>query len=378
MLFRTAIRIILHEKEKFAGAVGGVALAIYLMLLQWGFYLGFKRDITVVLDSVDADIWVVPKNQPMFDGWTAMDDLPYWKVMAHPEVSTSARLVWGYAPCRIPITGGKDTVEVLGLEFESGIQLKLDLPPTDPACLLRPDGHVLIGYKDRNKLGIPRLGIDGLEIMGRRATPVGFVQDIHLFTTAGFVLTNLDNARAFLRLPHAHTTYVVCKCRPGADVRKVVRDLQHAIPEHDVVTRPDFHQKASGYWATATGIGPVLLLSSVLSVLVGFLIVMLVFYVSTIEKIPTFACMKALGASDGEIVCILVYQLLVVFVLGCLLAGAGLFLALAILAKTTISVVITRNLVFAGLAVTVLCSAASSMLSIRKLVRADPGEAFRT
>ena len=51
MLFKTAFRIIIYEKEKFSGAVAGVALATFLMILQCGFYLGYQRDITVVLDS---------------------------------------------------------------------------------------------------------------------------------------------------------------------------------------------------------------------------------------------------------------------------------------------------------------------------------------
>lgn len=378
MLFKTALRIIVHEKEKFGGAVAGVALAIFLMLLQWGFYLGYKRDITVVQDCVDADVWIVPKNQPMFDGWMTMDDLPYYRALEHPGVAHTSRLIWGYAASRVPGTGGKDTVEVLGIEFESGMRLNFDLPQTDLAELLRPDGNILVGRKDRRKLGIPTAGIDGMEILGRRATPVGFVDEVHLFTTAGFVLTDLANARAFLRVPESHTTYVVCKCKPGADVAKVVRDLQAAVPEHDVFAATKFHDKAATYWAQATGIGPVFLLSAVLAVLVGFLIVMLAFYVSTIEKIPVFACLKALGASDWEIIQILIWQLVIVFILGCCVAGLGLWGALSVLAKTTISVVVTKGLVTAGVAVTALCSAASSMLSVRKLVTTDPGEAFRT
>jgi hypothetical protein len=83
MLFKTALRIVVHEKEKFGGAITGVALAIFLLLLQWSFNLGYKRDITVVQDCVRADIWIVPKNQPMFDCWMSMDD---------PAVSPSHRI----------------------------------------------------------------------------------------------------------------------------------------------------------------------------------------------------------------------------------------------------------------------------------------------
>src|SRR5262245_37357264 len=114
MLVKTAIRILIHEKEKYAGAVAGVAIAVFLIILQWGFYLGFHRDITVVLDAIDADIWMMPKNQPLFDGWDAIDDLPYGTLFEHPDVAKAGRLVWGYAGVRLPKRGGTDTIEVLG------------------------------------------------------------------------------------------------------------------------------------------------------------------------------------------------------------------------------------------------------------------------
>ena len=52
-------------------------------------------------------------------------------------------------------------------------------------------------------------------------------------------------------------------------------------------------------------------------------------------------------------------------------------MALTVLEKTAISMVITPELVLAGLGTTALCSALSSLLSIRKVITTDPGEAFR-
>jgi putative ABC transport system permease protein len=378
MLFRTAFQIIVHEKEKFLGAVVGVTLALFLVLLQSGFYLGYKRDITAILDAIDADLWVVPKGQVSFDGWDHIDDLAYWKIKGHPEIAQCSRLVCGYAPWRIPGSGGKDMVQVIGVDFESQPPIRFQIDNPDPASLLRPHGHVLIGKKDRDKLGIEELGTDGVEIFGRRATVVGYVEGVHLFNTAGFVMTDLENAQAFLKLPPSHVTYIVCKCRPGADVAQLREDLRRAYPEHDVLTTEAFHRLASTYWETNTGIGPVLLLSAVLAVLVGFLIVMSTFYISTIEKVPVFAGLRALGASTGEIVAILVFQVVAVFLIGCAVAGTGLYATVWSLRESTISVVITPTLVAMGIVVMVLCSAMGSLLSIRKLVTTDPGEAFRS
>jgi putative ABC transport system permease protein len=314
----------------------------------------------------------------LFDGWTAIDDLPYGTLSEHPDVEKVSRLVWGWAGVRLPQSGGTDTIEVLGVEFDSGLGLRFDLPRQPMSSLLQPAGHILIGEKDRGKLGVQELPVAGMEINGRKAVPVGFVPRVQLFTTASFALTDLENARAFLRMPSSHATYLVCKYRPGADIARVVADLRRAVPEHDVLTSRQFHDKASEYWGKRTSIGPLLLISSVLAVSVGFLVVVLAFYLSTVEKIPVFACMKALGASNGEILQILVFQSAIVFTLGCAAAGLGLYAAVTILAHTSISVVITKTVVVAGMGASAVASAGSSLLSVRRVLTTDPGEAFRT
>jgi len=380
MLFKTAMQIILHEKEKFLGAVVGVTLALFLVLFQSGCYFGYKHDITVILDSIDSDLWIVPKGQVSFDGWVHIDDLPYSTAKGDPDIAECAKIVLGYAPWRVPGSGGKDMAQILGVDFnaEPAPDFGIDEPNLD--SLLRGPGHVMIARKDRGKLGIKTLGQDGVEILGRRATVVGFVDDVHLFNTAGFVLTDLDNAREFLGIPENQVTYVVCKCAPGADPAKVCERLREAYPEHEVLLTRDFRKLASAYWENNTGIGPVLLLSAGLAVLVGFLIVMSTFYLSTVEKIPVFAGLRALGASTGEIVWILVFQVVAVFLIGCAVAGISLYVTLTImtLQQSTISVLITPPLVAVGVSVMLVCSAMGSLLSIRKLVTTDPGEAFRT
>jgi len=380
MIFKTAMQIILHEKEKFLGAVVGVTLALFLVLFQSGCYLGYKRDITIVLDSIDADLWIVPKGQVSFDGWVHIDDLPYWKAKGDPQIAECARLVVGYAPWRVPGSGGKDMAQIIGVDFGSPPTPDFGIEDPDPASLLRPEGHVMIARKDCRKLGIKTLGEDGVELLGRRAIVVGLIDDVQLFNTAGFVLTDIDNAREFLNIPENQVTYIMCKCASGADPRQVRDRLRQAYPEHEVLLTADFRKLASSYWENNTGIGPVLLLSAGLAVLVGFLIVGSTFYLSTVEKIPVYAGLRALGASIGEIVSILVFQVVAVFLMGCAIAGISLYVTLTImrLQQSTISVLITTPLVAGGVSVMLVCSALGSLLSIRKLVTTDPGEAFRT
>jgi len=378
MLLKMAICTVWHEREKLSGAVLGVALGIFLAVFQGGLYFAYKRDTTLVLDAFDAEIWIVPKNQSMFDGFSHMDDLPYWRAKKIPGVQDAARVVWGDTAWRIPSSGGKDYVQILGIDLESSIEAHFSFQDQNVRRLVRPDGHVLIGTKDREKLGVVERPNGPFEIMGRQAFVVGFVDDVRLFTTAGFVLTDVDNARAFLRLPLSHVNYIVCKCRPDANVPDVVQRLQAVIPEHDVLTTRQFHDLCSDYWETVSGVGPLVLLSTILGVTVGFLIVILTFYISTIEKIPVYGCLKALGGTVTEIAAILGVQVLIVFLLGSAIAGALLCTTIFALRNSMVSVLITPDLIAAGLGTMLACSTLGALLSIRTVFVVDPGEAFRT
>ncbi len=373
-----AICTVWHEREKLSGAVAGVALGVFLVIFQWGLYFAYQRDTTVVLDAFDADIWIVPKNQTSFDGFASMDDLPFWRVKKAPGIEDAARIVWGDAAWRLPSSGGKDYVQVLGIDMESSIAARFHVRDRNLRRLVRPDGCVLVGAKDREKLGLTADAQGALEISGRQAVLAGYVDDVRLFTTAGFVMTDIDNARAFLQLAPSHVNYIVCKCAPGANVPGVVRQLQAIVPEHDVLTARQFHDLCSNYWETVSGIGPLILMSSILGVTVGFLIVIMTFYIATVEKIPVYGCLKALGGTAGEIAGIVGVQVLVVFLLGSALAGGLLCAATSALRNTMVLVLITPNLVAAGLGTMLVCSALGALLSIRRVFVIEPGEAFRT
>jgi putative ABC transport system permease protein len=377
MLFKTAFRIVLYEKTKFLSAVIAVAVAGFLVLFQWAVYFGYLRDTTVVLDAFDADIWIVPRGQPSFDGHTAIDDLPYWQAKKIPEIEKVARVAWGYTVWRLPIKGSLDCVQVLGVDFNSGIGLNFQTDSDDLASLLRPDGFVLVGRKSQEKLEVEHRHIDGAEISGRRAVVVGFIEDVHLFTTYGFIMTDLDNARTFLDLPPSHVTYIACKCRTGTDIRTVAQRLQASDPNDDVLTTNEFRDLTTRFWQTKTGVGPMLLFPSILAALVGFLMVMSTFYISTVQKLPLYASLKAIGAANSELVFVLGLQITTVSLIGCAIAGLCLWPVLAALRTTTISAVVTPKLVLATFTALLSCSVIGALLSVHRVVRTDPGEAFR-
>jgi putative ABC transport system permease protein len=379
MLTKTAIRIFVHEKWKYAGVVVGVAMALFLLLLQSGFYFGFIRDITVVSDSFDADLWISQQHLLSIDYVSQMDDLPAAQALSDEGVATVMPVIYDWSLIRILPHGATEEGKTLGVDLSS--RLKLDLHTQgqgDLAALLSAPGNILVDAKQLSRIGVRRPGDAGVEIRGLSANVVGVMHDKKLFTGACLVVTDLDNARRFLGLKPNQISFVAVKCQPGADLRATQARLQSKLREQRVWTTEEFRGLTQRYWLKLTGIGPVLLLSAALATLVGFLTVFLTFYHLTSEKLPLYAALKAIGASTGELSALVLLQIGTVFGLGFLLAVAGVMVALAVLANTTISVILTPGVAILGVGFMALCSLAAGLKSLRTLAAVEPAEAFRT
>ena len=93
MLARTALRMMSHEATRYAGVTLAVAMALFLVLMQSAFYFGFRRDITVVPDSFDADLWVSQRELLAFDYAAHFDDLQLWQTRDDAEVRAAAPVI---------------------------------------------------------------------------------------------------------------------------------------------------------------------------------------------------------------------------------------------------------------------------------------------
>ena len=314
MLTKTAFRILLHEKGKYAGVVVGVAMAVFLVLLQSAFYCGFRRDITVEADSFEADLWISQRELLAFDYVEHFDDLVCWQVLSDRDVIAAMPVIAEWCRVRRLPDGGTESGRLLGLDLTSGVGVNLGTDPAlDLAASLGVLGNVLVDEKHLRRLGVSRFGEVGVEIRGLNASVVGTMHGKKLFSTACLVATDLDNARRFLGLKANQITFVAVKCQDGADLRTVRSRLQARLPGQRVWTAKEFHDLTQSYWTKLTGIGPVLSLSAGLAAFVGFLTVLLAFTHLTAEKLPVYAAMKAMGASTAELSAIVLLQIAVVF-----------------------------------------------------------------
>ncbi len=98
-------------------------------------------------------------------------------------------------------------------------------------------------------------------------------------------------------------------------------------PDLIAVRTEDFQQLTEDYWVAGSGAGTAIGFSALLGLVVGVVIVGQTLYAVTREHLRELATLKAIGASDREIVGFVAWQAALLALLG---GGIGLVLTLAV------------------------------------------------
>jgi putative ABC transport system permease protein len=150
------------------------------------------------------------------------------------------------------------------------------------------------------------------------------------------------------------------------------------IPGIEVHTRESFSWRTRRYWLVETGMGLSFLAAALLGLLVGGVIVSQTLYAMTMEKLPEFGVLKALGASMVDLSRVVLEQSLLCGSAGLLLGLLSSYCisALAGMAGTTVEIPVALVIVIV-LLTGILCAGAA-LVSIARLKRVEPAMVFRT
>lgn len=361
-------------------AVLGVVFAVVLVTVEVGMLMGLVRNASLLIDQSKADLWVSTVDVKTFDFATPFDQRKRYRIEAVPGVEKVEEYNVTYSVWKLP-GGGNANCQVIALDESGDLAAPLNLIEGSVDALHNQDS-VIIDDGERMKLGGVQLG-DSVEIMERRAKVVGFTRGMRSFTTTPYIFTSLRRGERYGWLMAngpggAKSIYFMIKLKAGADLESVRRAILASVSDVEVQTRDEFSWRTRKYWLIETGVGLGFLAAAVLGLMVGGVIVSQILYAMTMDKLPEFGVMKALGASMLEISRVVLDQ-------GLLCGGAGLLLGIAIsfgvraaaAAAGTAVEIPPGLLVCVAVLTTLLCSGAA-LLSIVRLRRLEPGMVFRT
>ncbi|CAD5373903.1 MacB_PCD domain-containing protein [Rubrivivax sp. A210] len=327
-----ALKDIRRHLGKFLSTIVGVALLLAIVLVMNGIYQGNIQDGVWLIENTATDLWVVergrggPFNEPSRlpqDSWKS--------VAATPGVARASPLAL-YTAQR-PIAGREQQFTLVGYDIFGGqggpgrlAQGRAIAAPhyelvADAKLGLRLGERVDLGSDAYTVVGLTQGAVDAggnplVYLALADAQKVQFEQDPRALQTATAAnLQRLERAgsnaeQAARLLPLLATSgnsinAVLVRLAPGADGAAVARHIRDWL-YLDVYTSAE--ERALMLDGKLARMSAVLGLFRTLLVLVSIVIIALIVYVLTIEKIRSIATLKLIGAPNGLIVRLIMTQ----------------------------------------------------------------------
>ena len=371
-----AWRILAHDKGRTALAVAGVFLAILLVFVQLGFFIAVPRGGMLLYDRTQFDVLVAStayeyQVQPGEFPLSLLD-----KVKTAPEVTLAAPLYFGSAKWRSGEDGKAPDVFVIGLDPQAPIftagELNRQLAVLDRANTVLVDsmtrpmfGPLTTGRMveiDGNKVKIGGDYVLGTGFMGLGVILVSAQNFIHLFPYRKLDQVNLG----------------LIQLKQGIDPDRAAASLRQLLGgDIQIFTRPELEAHETAYWTTRTSVGLLFGSGLMVSFIVGIMVVYQILATQVSRQLPQFATLKAVGYGDrflnGTVITMAVLIVLAGF-FPALVAAVGIYEVIR--EETLLPVQMSGPRIAVVFASTLAMAAASALLSVSSLRRADPADLF--
>ena len=374
MTIRIALRNLLHDRIRLAVTLIGVIFAVVLITVQGGLFIGFTRATSCVIDNTEAEVWVASRGVRNFDVTHPLSAYKFHQILAVPGIARAERLIVRFTNWKKP-RGGIESVEVVGYDPDSGLGRPWSLAAGSLDALRMPD-TVAVDELYLSKLGVTGLG-ETVEIDDHRARIVAITRSIRSFTTSPYIFTSYVNAIAYTKFEEGQCTYVLVRPVPGVTPEALRDAIAATVPDVDVFTREQFANKTQHYWMFTTGAGMALLIAACLGLVVGGVVVAQTLYATTMDHLPEFGTLRAMGAPSGYIHRIIIHQAVAAALAG---YGPGILVSYALVGlaeRGGASIVLTMPMAVGVFFLTVIMCVTAGIVSIRKVTTIDPAMVFR-
>jgi len=399
-----AVRDIRHSLGRFVLTTIGVGMLLMIVMGMGGIYRGLVDDALVVTRGVGADLWIVQRDtRGPFAEVSRLPRSVVDRVAAVPGVTDAREFV--FHTIQREHRGQPLRMGVLGLGWPTdkgeGLPLIAGRPLAQNHFEVIADATLGLGLGERLRLGketytvvgltsgMVSSGGDGLacftsrdaqaiqfnepgesarlerEARRARASAIDFGR-----TQPGVLERASGPSRGLAALPGPAISAVIVRLAPGADADAVLRSLHgwSDVTVYSGVQQEDLLLKGSVDRARRQ-----LLLFRVLLTLISAVIMALIIYTLTLDKLHPIALLKLIGAPNRVIVGLIMQQSII---MGVLAFGVGWLLGQRLFPMFPRRVILTSDDLLRLAGIVLVISIFASLLGIWKAMRVAPNEAI--
>jgi putative ABC transport system permease protein len=251
-----------------------------------------------------------------------------------------------------------------------------DLRISDAVVVDSASAHDRLAHVSADGTRVPLKVGDTLELNDHRVKVVGLCQVGRGFQTQAVVYTTYNRALAIAPTQRKNLSYILAAAQPGQSPEEVAARIGR-VTGLGAYSSEQFIRKTLHYFLTETSIVINFGMSVMVAFLIGTLIAGQTFYNFTMDNLRHFGALKAMGAGNRTILGMILLQAGLVGFVGYGI-GTGLACLIGLASQDSMLTFTLPWYVLAATGVAVVgISGISAMLSLRKVIRLEPGIVFR-
>ncbi|MBW2382732.1 MAG: FtsX-like permease family protein [Deltaproteobacteria bacterium] len=363
-------------------AAAGMGFAILVIFVQLGFYSSVLNTALAVSSRLNGELILI---SPRFVHLSEAGEIPrarLFQVLAHPKVLSATPIYFRYVVSRDSATGNYCRLFALGFPLaDARTAMPLRIPGIDDQLdALRPTGDVLMDRFTQTRCG-PSSPESQFELMGTAARVVGrFELGVGFLADGAIVASDDSFGRYFSKLGYSldRPHLGLIKLAAGSDPAKVAAGLRERLPSDvRVITREELDAYQHRHWVQNTAVGNIFGMGTVAGFLVGVVVLFQILSTDIRNHLPLYATLRAMGYTSQRLHGYVLEQSWIFAVLGYAPALLLTLILFPIIHNVTLLPIFMTGKLAAGVLVLsfIMCTVAS-MLSSRRLRRADPAELF--
>jgi len=399
-----ATKDIRHNFGRFALTTVGVGMLLMVVMGMGGIYRGLVQDATLLIDRVGADLWIVQRDTrgPFAELSRVPANLVH-RALAVPGVDTAREFV--YHTIQRERNGKLLRIAVLGLSWPSDrgkwIQLTSGRPLAQSHFEMIADESLGLWVGEKIVLGK-----DTYEVVGTTRSMLNTNGDgIGVVTVSDALAIQFDAAGEAVRLERSareirgrrselaskQPTILENAVKPAIELPSIARPQISAVmltvspgksPQEvakiisgwgDVSVFTQFQQSELLLKGLIEKVRLQIGLFRILLTVIAAVIMALILYTMTLDKIHSIALLKLLGAPNTVILGLILQQALLLGVLG---FGVAYLIGQQVFPKFPRRVILIDYDLLQLAAIVLVISVVSSLLGIWKALKVSPNEAL--
>ncbi|HEY9618956.1 MAG TPA: ABC transporter permease DevC [Crinalium sp.] len=371
---------LLHEKTRLIVAIAGVSFAVLLVFMNLGFLGALAQTSSEIYSKMNAQIFLISPQTLEISTSKGFPRERLYQVAGITGVSRVMPVYTGYGQWRNPETRLSRAMFIFAVNPRDPVFALPDLQSSDTLDTMERPDMVLFDRRSRPEFGPQAIGTvteverRRVEIGGNYTLGGGFAADGTL------IISDQNFLRLFKQRKLGQIDLGLIQVQPGTDVVALQKLIRSKLPNDVLVlTQDEIVQREQAYWIGTTSIGFIFGLGVVVSCIVGTVIVYQILYTDISEHLPEYATLKAMGYRSRYLFGVVIQEAMILAVMGYIpgyLVSLGLyeFTTRATSGSLPMSMNFGRAIFVLGL--TIGMCAVSGLISVRKVITADPAEVF--